>query len=55
MNEYTFTMTQQEAQLVFNALGQLPLKTTVAVYTRLQQQVIAQDAARATADQKDSA
>jgi hypothetical protein len=44
---YDFILSQQEAQLVLVGLAELPLKTSGALYSKIQQAAIAQDQARA--------
>lgn len=45
--DYTFSLTQQEATLILQALGELPLKMTVNVFAKLQNQLHEQDQANA--------
>jgi len=33
--EYTFTFTQQEAQLIINALGELPIRVAGILYAKI--------------------
>lgn len=47
MMEYTITVTQQEIQILFQGLGELPLKATLNLFAKMQAQVSEQDAANA--------
>lgn len=44
---YTIKLSQQEIQVVINALGELPLKLSANAYGNIQRQVQEQDAANA--------
>lgn len=41
--DYEFKITQQELQVIYHALGDMPLKLSLNVFTRLQQQQQQQD------------
>ena len=45
--EYEIKLTQQELQLLFQGLGEIPLKVTLNLFSKLQQQVQEQDTAKA--------
>jgi hypothetical protein len=42
MNNITLKLTDQELAIVIEALGQMPLKLSVAVFQKIQQQVVEQ-------------
>jgi len=41
--DYTIKLSQQELQIISQALGELPLKMTLAVFASIQNQVKEQD------------
>jgi hypothetical protein len=45
--DYELKLTQQEAQLVLNALAELPLKFSGAAYSKIQQAIVEQDRQKA--------
>ena len=45
--EYTITFTQQEIQLISMALGELPMKMTLNLFGKIQQEVKRQDDSQA--------
>ncbi len=49
--EYTFTFTEQEANLVLNAIQELPAKVANPLTTKIQKQAAAQAAAAKEADE----
>ena len=42
MENYTFTLTKQQLDIVFKALGELPLKESILVFTELNNQCMSQ-------------
>ncbi len=44
MQTYTFELTPQDVQVVFQGLGELPLKHSANVFGKMQQSVAVQDA-----------
>ena len=42
MNEYAFTLTEQEANLVLQALGELPARVSMQLINKIQAQAQAQ-------------
>lgn len=44
---YTMTLEQADVQVIMQALGELPLKVSVATFANLQKQVAEQDEANA--------
>lgn len=44
---YTLTLSQAEIQVIANALGELPLKSTLGLFVNIQEQVKMQDDAQA--------
>lgn len=44
---YTLNLSQQDVQIIINALGELPLKVSANVFGNIQRQVQEQDAANA--------
>ena len=44
--DYTLKLSQQEIQVISQALGELPLKMTLGVFASIQNQVKAQDEAK---------
>jgi hypothetical protein len=45
--EYDFKLSQQELNLIYLALGEVPLKVSLNVYAKLQQEQQKQDEAKA--------
>jgi hypothetical protein len=41
--EYTLILTQQDAQIIVNGLGELPLKVAANTFAKLQKQIAEQD------------
>jgi len=41
--KYTFTFTQQEIQIISAGLGEIPLKTSIVLFSKIQNDIIKQD------------
>ena len=52
---YKLDLSQAEIQMIANALGEMPLKVTLSLFAKIQEQVAEQDAARSVSigDQHD--
>lgn len=46
--DYELKLSQEQVQVIVNALGELPLKVAAGVFNSIQQQVIAQESAAAS-------
>lgn len=45
--EYDIKLTQQELHLIMQSLGELPLKVTINLFGKLQQEIVRQDQEKA--------
>lgn len=48
--DYDLKLTQQDIRVIFQGLGELPLKTSLAVFNKLQSAIAKQDEGRAQAN-----